>query len=72
MGNARVDIGTVSGRHGLKKDQRHVPIGLDLPAREVSYLYGFGGGAPWILEPSATELYVNRICTSLPRSLRIA
>ena len=26
----------------------------------------------WILEPSATELYVNRICTSLPRSLRIA
>ena len=27
---------------------------------------------PWILEPSATELYVNRICTSLPRSLRIA
>ena len=25
-----------------------------------------------ILEPSATELYVNRICTSLPRSLRIA
>ena len=45
MGNARVDIGTVSGRHGLKKDQRHVPIGLDLPAREVSYLYGSGGGA---------------------------
>jgi hypothetical protein len=35
MGNARVDIGTVSGRHGLKKDQRHVPIGLDLPAREA-------------------------------------
>jgi hypothetical protein len=28
--------------------------------------------APWILEPSATELYVNRICTSLPSSLRIA
>jgi hypothetical protein len=27
---------------------------------------------PWILEPSATELYVNRICTSLPSSLRIA
>jgi superfamily II DNA or RNA helicase len=26
----------------------------------------------WILEPSATELYVNRICTSLPSSLRIA
>ena len=25
-----------------------------------------------ILEPSATELYVNRICTSLPSSLRIA
>ena len=25
--------------------------------------------APWILEPSATELYVNRICTSLPSSL---
>jgi hypothetical protein len=45
MGNARVDIGTVSGRHGLKEDQRHVPIGLDLPAREVSYLYEFGGGA---------------------------
>jgi len=32
---------------------------------------GVGNGA-WILEPSATELYVNRICTSLPRSLRIA
>jgi hypothetical protein len=29
-------------------------------------------GASWILEPSATELYVNRICTSLPSSLRIA
>jgi hypothetical protein len=29
-------------------------------------------GHPWILEPSATELYVKRICTSLPRSLRIA
>ena len=28
--------------------------------------------AAWILEPSATELYVNRICTSLPSSLRIA
>jgi uncharacterized membrane protein YeaQ/YmgE (transglycosylase-associated protein family) len=28
--------------------------------------------ASWILEPSATELYVNRICTSLPSSLRIA
>jgi hypothetical protein len=27
---------------------------------------------PWILEPSATERYVNRICTSLPSSLRIA
>ena len=26
----------------------------------------------WIPEPSATELYVNRICTSLPSSLRIA
>ena len=26
----------------------------------------------WILEPSATELYENRICTSLPSSLRIA
>ena len=25
---------------------------------------------PWILEQSATELYVNRICTSLPSSLR--
>ena len=27
---------------------------------------------PWILEPSATKLYENRICTSLPSSLRIA
>jgi hypothetical protein len=27
---------------------------------------------PWILEPSATALYENRICTSLPSSLRIA
>jgi hypothetical protein len=29
-------------------------------------------GPPLILEPSATGLYVNRICTSLPSSLRIA
>src|SRR5690242_13093514 len=28
-----------------------------------------GATRPWILEPSATELYVNRICTSLPSSL---
>jgi hypothetical protein len=28
-------------------------------------------GTPWILEPSATG-YENRICTSLPNSLRIA
>jgi hypothetical protein len=30
------------------------------------------GWPAWILAPSATELYVNRICTSLPSSLRIA
>jgi hypothetical protein len=29
-----------------------------------------GQAAAW--KPSATELYVNRICTSLPSSLRIA
>src|SRR5262249_7927949 len=40
----------------------------DLDAQKViDYL-----AAPWILEPSATELYVNRICTSLPSSFRIA
>jgi hypothetical protein len=33
---------------------------------------GFEAREAWILEPSATELYVNRICTSLPSSLRIA
>src|SRR4026208_2549042 len=33
--------------------------------------FGQVAGA-WILEPSTTELYVNRICTSLPSSLRIA
>ena len=37
----------------------------------VKQVVGKAMGA-WILEPSATELYVNRICTSLPSSLRIA
>ena len=57
---------------------------LDLRAITGSYVSGLGQPPfdprmmvalllhAWILEPSATELYVNRICTSLPSSLRIA
>jgi len=40
--------------------------------RFSGYVAKYMGDGAWILEPSATELYVNRICTSLPSSLRIA
>jgi hypothetical protein len=51
----------------LLKADDGTPLQPDDPRFFVAYT-----DAPWILEPSATELYENRICTSLPSSLRIA
>ena len=46
-------------------------IGLGIGSVVLVFLW-LRSRQAWILEPSATELYVNRICTSLPSSLRIA
>jgi hypothetical protein len=49
------------------------PAGYDeLDRIPVVAIVGSRAFQAWILEPSATELYENRICTSLPSSLRIA
>jgi hypothetical protein len=61
-------INAANSRRGVSPDL--IRVGA-CPRYAIDRIAGASDMA-WILEPSATELYVNRICTSLPSSLRIA